>query len=120
MKTKHELPLVRRYTKNPILTRDDVPYPVGTIHKAGVVKHGARYIMPFRSHTHNGRSIIGKAESLDGFAFKVHPEPFLVPAASGVFSDYEEFGVDLDFLFPRPDPLGRLPDAHQAGTLPLG
>jgi len=94
MKTRHEPPLVQRYKKNPILTRDDVPYPVGTVHNAGVVKHGDRYIMLFRSHTHNGRSIIGKAESSDGFAFKVHPEPFLVPASSGVFSDYEEFGVE--------------------------
>ncbi|MEN8256157.1 MAG: glycoside hydrolase family 130 protein [Verrucomicrobiota bacterium] len=94
MKTKHGLPLVQRYKKNPILTRDDVPYPVGTVHNAGVVKHGDRYIMLFRSHTHNGRSIIGKAESSDGFAFKVHPEPFLVPATDGMFSDYEEFGVE--------------------------
>jgi len=94
MKPKHECPLVQRYKKNPILTRDDVPYSVGTVHNAGVVKHGDRYIMLFRSHTHNGRSIIGKAESSDGFAFKVHPEPFLVPATSGVFSDYEEFGVE--------------------------
>jgi len=94
MKTRNERSLVHRYKKNPILTRDDVPYPVGTAHNAGVVKHGDRYIMLFRSHTHNGRSIIGKAESSDGFTFKVHPEPFLVPASSGVFSDYEEFGVE--------------------------
>lgn len=94
MKTKQNVPLVQRDKKNPILTRDDVPYPVGTIHNAGVVKHDGRYIMLFRSHTHNGRSIIGKAESKDGFEFKVDPSPFLVPATEGVFADYEAFGVE--------------------------
>jgi predicted GH43/DUF377 family glycosyl hydrolase len=94
MKAKQEGPLVQRYKKNPILTRDDVPYPVGTVHNAGVVKHNDRYIMLFRSHTHNGRSIIGKAESADGFSFKVDPKPFLTPATEGVFAEYEAFGVE--------------------------
>jgi len=30
--------LVKRYEKNPILTKDDVPYPVATVHNAGVAK----------------------------------------------------------------------------------
>ncbi len=94
MKTTRQRPLVQRYEKNPILTRDDVPYPVGTVHNAGVVKHKGRYIMLFRSHTQNGRSIIGKAESTDGFAFTVEAEPFLVPATEGVFAEYEAFGVE--------------------------
>ncbi len=87
-------PLVRRYEGNPILTKNDVPYPVATVHNAGVVKHSDRYVMLFRSHQHNGRSIIGIAESHDGFHFDVRSEPFMVPAPSGIFSDYEEFGVE--------------------------
>jgi len=94
MEIKQERPLIQRYKGNPILTRDDVPYPVGTVHNAGIVKHDGRYIMLFRSHTHNGRSIIGKAESKDGFSFKVDPEPFLIPATEGVFAEYEAFGVE--------------------------
>jgi len=86
--------LIRRYKKNPILTREDVPYPVETIHNAGVVKHEDRYIMLFRSHLRNGRSIIGIADSHDGFRFKVRPEPFMTPAADGVFAEYEAFGVE--------------------------
>ena len=42
--------IVKRYKKNPILTKDDVPYPVATVHNAGIVKHNGRYIMLFRSH----------------------------------------------------------------------
>ncbi|WP_372807131.1 glycoside hydrolase family 130 protein [Pontiella sp.] len=94
MKTIRNRPLVQRYEKNPILTRHEVPYPVGTVHNAGVVKHDGRYIMLFRAHTHNGRSIVGKAESTDGFAFAVDAEPFLVPATGGVFAEYEAFGVE--------------------------
>ncbi len=87
-------PIVKRYPGNPILTRDDVPYPVATILNAGVVKHERRYIMLFRSHLRNGRSIIGLAESEDGFKFRVRPEPFLTPAAEGPFAAYEEYGVE--------------------------
>jgi predicted GH43/DUF377 family glycosyl hydrolase len=87
-------PIVKRYENNPVLTRDDIPYPVATVHNAGVVKHQGRYIMLFRSHRRNGRSIIGLAESHDGFSFRAHAEPFLVPATEGVFAEYEEFGVE--------------------------
>jgi len=86
--------LVRRYEGNPILTKKDVPYPVETVHNAGVVKHEGRYIMLFRSHLRNGRSIIGIAESDDGYRFTVRPEPFLTPAADGDFALYEEYGVE--------------------------
>ncbi len=86
--------IVKRYPRNPILTRDDVPYDVATVHNAGVVKHNGCYIMLFRSHLNNGRSIIGRADSKDGFSFRVHPDPFLVPATDNVFAEYEEFGVE--------------------------
>lgn len=87
-------PLVKRYKGNPILTKDDVPYPVVTVHNAGMARHGDRYIMLFRSHLRNGRCVIGMAESTDGYSFKVSPEPFLTPASEGVFAEYEEFGVE--------------------------
>ncbi|NOY53638.1 MAG: glycosidase [Deltaproteobacteria bacterium] len=87
-------PTVKRYGQNPILTRRDIPYPVSTVHNAGMVKHDGRYVMLFRSHLLNGRCVIGLAESEDGYAFTVNPEPFLVPATQGVFAEYEEFGVE--------------------------
>src|SRR6056297_652423 len=86
--------LIQRYRHNPILTKDDVPYPVATVHNAGVVKFKNKYIMIFRAHKHNGRSILGKAESDDGFTFKVAHQPFMVPAAEGIFKEYEEYGVE--------------------------
>ncbi len=86
--------LVKRYRNNPILTRDHVPYPVSTVHNAGMVKHDGKYVMLFRSHLLNGRCVIGMAESEDGFSFTVAPEPFLVSAKEGIFAEYEEFGVE--------------------------
>jgi len=86
--------IIERYRHNPILTSEDVPYPVATVHNAGVTRHEGRYVMLFRSHRHNGRSILGLAESVDGFRFSPRPEPFLVPAPDGVFAEYEEYGVE--------------------------
>ena len=84
MKTHY--PIITRFKKNPILTRKDVPYPVATVHNAGIVKHNNRYIMLFRSHLRNGRSIIGIAESEDGFKFTVGPKPFLVPSTRALLA----------------------------------
>lgn len=86
--------IIKRYKNNPILTKDDIPYPVATVHNAGVVKHKDKYIMIFRSHKLNGRSILGKATSDDGFNFTVDKEPFMVPEKEGVFKEYEEYGVE--------------------------
>ncbi|HIJ72283.1 MAG TPA: glycosidase [Planctomycetes bacterium] len=85
---------IKRYEGNPILTKDDVPYPVETVHNAGVSRFEDRYIMLFRSHLATGRSIIGLAESSDGFNFKVAGEPFITPAAEQQFAPYEEYGVE--------------------------
>jgi predicted GH43/DUF377 family glycosyl hydrolase len=85
---------VTRYKGNPILTKDDIPYKVETVHNAGVTKFDGRYVMLFRSHLDTGRSIIGLATSEDGFNFEAAPEPFMVPSKEPKFSDYEEFGVE--------------------------
>lgn len=92
-----EIPIVTRYEKNPILTKNDVPYQVATVHNAGMTKYNGQYIMLFRSHLHNGRSIIGLAKSDDGYNFTVEPEPFLTPQCSSTdskFGEYEEYGVE--------------------------
>jgi len=86
--------LINRYKNNPILTKDDVPYPVATVHNAAVVKHKGKYIMIFRSHKLNGRSILGMAESDDGYNFKVNDKPFMIPATEGIFEEYEAYGVE--------------------------
>jgi predicted GH43/DUF377 family glycosyl hydrolase len=53
-----------------------------------------RYILLFRSHLQNGRSIIGIARSDDGYKFLVDSKPFMVPSTEGDFSRFEEYGVE--------------------------
>lgn len=86
--------MIERYKNNPILTKDDIPYPVSTVYNAGVVKHDDGYIMLYRSNILNGRSIIGIADSLDGYNFVPREEPFIVPCSDGPFGIYEEYGVE--------------------------
>ena len=86
--------LVSRYKNNPILTKKDLHYPVATVHNAAVVKYEGKYVMIFRSHKLNGRSILGKAVSRDGFHFTADDNPFMVPATEGVFQEYESFGLE--------------------------
>lgn len=86
--------IISRFKNNPILTKNYVPYPVETVHNAGVTKYCNKYIMLFRSHLRSGRSIIGIAESLDGYTFDVRPKPFIVPEKEGIFAEYEEYGVE--------------------------
>jgi predicted GH43/DUF377 family glycosyl hydrolase len=86
--------IINRYQYNPILTKDDVPYPVATVHNAAVVKYEGKYIMIFRSHKLNGRSILGMAVSNDGYTFKVNEKPFMIPSTVGIFKEYEAYGVE--------------------------
>ncbi len=86
--------LVNRYQYNPVLTRDDVPYEVSTVHNAAVVKHRGKYMMIFRAHKLNGRSILGIAESEDGISFRVRKTPFMTPSEEGIFKEYEDYGVE--------------------------
>ncbi len=90
--------LIKRYHNNPILTKDDVPYPVATVHNAGVVKFGDKYIMIFRSHKLNGRSILGKAESEDGFNFIVDKTPFMVPSTEGILKNTKNMALKTHVL----------------------
>jgi len=86
--------IVQRYDKNPILTKHDIPYQVETVHNAGVTKFEKKYIMIFRSHLRSGRSIIGIAESEDGYNFTVRDTPFMTPSKEPYFKDYEQYGVE--------------------------
>lgn len=85
--------IIKRYKKNPILTKDQVPYAVATVHNAAVVKTGKKYMMVFRSHLLNGRSILGLAESRNGFDFKVHDKPFMTPRDDGA-GTYESISIE--------------------------
>lgn len=102
--------IVRRYEGNPILTPADVPYPVETVHNAGMARYNGKYMMLFRSHRATGRSILGLAESDDGYHFKVRPEPFMLPVGQQLGPDARTLGGQQG---------GAAPDAARAGKPPV-
>uniref|UniRef100_A0A7C4AS20 Glycosidase n=1 Tax=Desulfomonile tiedjei TaxID=2358 RepID=A0A7C4AS20_9BACT len=85
---------VRRSPANPILTKEQIPYPVETVHNAAAIKTHDEYVLVFRAHRRNGRSILGVARSQDGFRFSADLVPFMTPSTEGLFAEYEEFGVE--------------------------
>ncbi len=86
--------VIERWKDNPVLTPDDVPYPVETVHNAGAVRCGDEIVLLFRAHRRSGRSILGLARSRDGVTFTVDPEPWLVPTDDPPLAEYERFGVE--------------------------
>ena len=68
-----------KYSKNPILTKADVPFKVNSIFNAGAVKHNDKYLLICRIEMPNGRSSLILAESLNGIDFIVEQTPMLTP-----------------------------------------
>jgi beta-1,4-mannooligosaccharide/beta-1,4-mannosyl-N-acetylglucosamine phosphorylase len=72
---------VKRHPKNPILTREHVPYPSALVFNPGVCKHGGKYIMVFRNDYGSFEeqriegTNLGLAFSDDGIEWKVEPKP---------------------------------------------
>jgi len=83
-----------KYEGNPILTKDDVPYPCECVYNSGAVKYKGKYILLLRVLLLDGNCVFGLAESDDGFNFTVRPEPVMVPATDGPFAMYESKGIE--------------------------
>lgn len=75
---------IKRYSKNPILSSKDIPYPAHLIFNAGVTKYKNKYLMAFRDDYYlegfsktKFHTDIGLAISKDGINFKVLKEQFI-------------------------------------------
>ncbi|MFT3784207.1 MAG: glycoside hydrolase family 130 protein [Nibricoccus sp.] len=74
---------MKRYSLNPVLSFQQVPFPSTLTFNAGVVRHSGRYVMVFRNdYGRQGDYIfdgtnIGLAFSKDGVTWAVEPEPIL-------------------------------------------
>ncbi len=85
---------INRYFKNPILTKDDVPFTVNSIFNPGAVKYKDKYILLCRVEMPIGRSSLVIAESLDGYNFKVSSKPILTPEDHIDCYDYVKWGIE--------------------------
>lgn len=84
----------KKYEENPILTKDDVPYPAQCVYNAGAAKYNGKYILLPRVLLLDGNCVFGLAESNDGYHFTMRPEPVVVKATSGEFAMYESKGIE--------------------------
>jgi beta-1,4-mannooligosaccharide/beta-1,4-mannosyl-N-acetylglucosamine phosphorylase len=74
--------VVTRYSGNPILTSNQIPYPSALVFNPGVAKYLGRYVMVFRNdYGSRGKkrldgANLGLAFSDNGINWEVIPEPF--------------------------------------------
>ena len=85
---------VKRFNKNPILTKNSVPFKVNSIFNPGAVKYKDKYILLCRVEMPTSRSSLVIADSTNGYDFKVHDKPILAPENHGEFHDYVEWGIE--------------------------
>jgi len=85
---------LKRYEKNPILTKDDVPFQVNSIFNAAPVFYNGRYLLLCRVEMPNGKSSFVLARSENGFNFKVDRELCLKPEDHGEWYDYVSWGIE--------------------------
>ncbi len=83
-----------RYSKNPILTKEDVPFKVNSIFNPGAVKFNGDYLLLCRVEMPVGRSSLVIAVSKDGFNFKVFEKLTLTPEDHIDFYDYAKWGIE--------------------------
>ena len=86
--------LTRSGIDNPLIALEDIPYRCNTVFNGAVVKFEGKYIMLLRVENLRGHSVILKAESVDGYDFKVEEKPCLEPSRIEPFSIYEERGLE--------------------------
>lgn len=83
-----------KYSKNPILTKEDVPFKVNSIFNPGATKYKDKYLLMCRVEMPNGRSSFVKAISNDGYNFDVDSKPTLTPADHNDHYEYVEWGIE--------------------------
>jgi len=83
-----------KYSKNPIITKEMVPFKVNSIFNAGAVKHNDKYLLICRIEMPNGRSSLILAESKNGVDFKVADTPMLTPEDHKECFKYVDWGIE--------------------------
>lgn len=83
-----------RYPKNPILTKDNVPFKINSIFNPGAIKFKDKYLLLCRIEMPDGKSSFIKALSDDGYNFKVDEKPVLTPDDHYEFINYVAWGIE--------------------------
>ncbi len=83
-----------KYSKNPILTKESVPFKVNSIFNPGAIKYKDEYILLCRVEMPIGRSSFALATSKDGYEFKVSKKPVLSPEDHKNCYEYVNWGIE--------------------------
>ena len=94
MPTRVGQDVVERWHKNPIITRESVPFPCNTVFNAAAVKFGDTYLLLTRVEDLAGRSVFALARSEDGYHFTVDPAPVMEPSKEEPYRSYERRGIE--------------------------
>ena len=80
MLNSSEKEIFKRYSKNPIITRKDLPYNANSVFNAGVTKINNEILLLMRVEDRRGISHLTVARSNDGkTSWKIDPQPTLIP-----------------------------------------
>ncbi|MFZ2323027.1 MAG: glycoside hydrolase family 130 protein [Ignavibacteriaceae bacterium] len=85
---------ITRYSKNPILSKENVLFNINSIFNPGAVKFKGKYLLLCRIEMPIGRSSLVIAESEDGYNFKVSEKPALTPDDHKNCYEYVEWGIE--------------------------
>ena len=85
---------IKRYASNPLIVKEDIPFKVNSVFNAGAVKYNGKYVLLCRIEMPNGRSSFVKAESSDGYNFKIDSKPTLTPDDHKECYEYVEWGIE--------------------------
>lgn len=92
----HSSPILQRYAQNPILRKEDVPYPSELAYNAGVVKYQGKYVMVFRNDygysAEEKKAVhfqLGLAFSDDGIVWHIEPKPLMEGDGDKVLGSYD-------------------------------
>ena len=85
---------VVKYSKNPILTKEDVPFRVNSIFNPGAVKFNDKYLLLCRVELPTGKSVFVNAWGENGINFVVEDQPCFIPADHSKLFPYVEWGIE--------------------------
>jgi beta-1,4-mannooligosaccharide/beta-1,4-mannosyl-N-acetylglucosamine phosphorylase len=86
--------LAVRYSGNPIITKEDIPFPCNTVFNAGAARYKDEFILLLRVEGPEGKSFFCIARSEDGFNFRIEKEPVMQPSIEAPFSKFEKRGIE--------------------------
>ncbi len=84
-----------RVPQNPVITADDIPYPVNSVFNPGVAEHDGEVVLLLRIEDLQGESHLTIARSKNGVDnWKIETKPLIFPDPETEEYQYEQYGCE--------------------------